>query len=97
VREYAALATTQGKGKLDYEAFACEWNASANEKDQFYITTEVLATYSKTWDKVNNICASQEMIKDKMDLVHQSHDIFAASHLPFPYFLSGTANQVQPC
>jgi hypothetical protein len=48
VQEYAALATTQGKGKLDYEAFACEWNVSANEKDQFYITTEVLATYSKT-------------------------------------------------
>jgi hypothetical protein len=37
------------------------------------------------------------MIKDMMDLVHQSHDIFAASHLPFPDFLSGTASQVQPC
>jgi hypothetical protein len=37
------------------------------------------------------------MIKDKMDLVHQSHNIFAASHLPFLDFLTGTASQVQPC
>ena len=36
------------------------------------------------------------MIKDKMDLVHQSHDIFAASHLPFPELLTGTASLVQP-
>jgi hypothetical protein len=33
VQEYAALATAQGGGKLDYEAFACEWNQSANGKD----------------------------------------------------------------
>jgi hypothetical protein len=96
VREYAALATAQGKGKLDYEAFAREWNQSANGKDRFYITSEVLTTYAKVWDKVNNIRASQEMIKDKIDLVHQSRDIFAASHLPFPDFLTGTASQVQP-
>jgi hypothetical protein len=96
VREYAALAIAQGKGKLDYEAFAREWNQSADGKDRFYITSKVLATYAKVWDKVNNICASQEMIKDKIDLVHQSHDIFAAHHLPFPDFLTGTASLVQP-
>ena len=48
-----------------------------------------LHTYAKTWEKVNHICASQEMI-------HQSHEIFAAHHLPFPYFLTGTASSVQP-
>jgi len=58
MREYAAQATTQGKGKLDYEAFVHEWNQSANEKDQLYITTEVLATYAKIWDKIDNIHAS---------------------------------------
>ena len=80
VWEYAALAIAQGKGKLDYKAFTHEWNQSADGKDQFYITSEVLATYAKVWDKVNNIHASQEMIKDKINLVPQSHDIFAASH-----------------
>ena len=33
------------RGKLDYERFACEWNQSADGKDQFYITTEVLSAY----------------------------------------------------
>ena len=36
------------------------------------------------------------MIKDKIELVHQNHDIFADSHLPFPDFLTGTAGPVQP-
>ena len=52
--------------------------------------------YAKTWEKVNNIRASQEMIQDKMDLVHQSREIFAANHFPFPGFLTGTASSVQP-
>jgi len=33
------------RGKLDYERFAHEWNQSADGKDQFYITTEVLSAY----------------------------------------------------
>jgi hypothetical protein len=56
----------------------------------------VLSAYAKTWGKVNNICASQEMIQNKMDLVHQNHNIFAANHLPFPDFLTGTASSAQP-
>jgi hypothetical protein len=97
IREHTALATANGRGRLDYEAFAREWNQSANGKDRFYITTEVLSAYAKTWEKVNNIHASQEMIQDKMDLVHKSRDIFAANHLPFPNFLTGTASLIQPC
>ena len=31
-----------------------------------------------------------------MDLVHQSHEILAANHRPFPDFLTGTASSVQP-
>jgi hypothetical protein len=83
IREYTALATANGRGRLDYEGFAREWNQSADGKDQFYITTEVLSAYAKTWKKVNNIHASREMIQDKMDLIHQSCEIFAANHLPF--------------
>jgi hypothetical protein len=36
------------------------------------------------------------MIQDKMDLIHQSREIFAANHLPFPDFLTGTASSIQP-
>jgi len=48
------------------------------------------------WEKINNIQASQEMIPDKMNLINQSHDIFAGQHLPFPEFLTGSATSVQP-
>lgn len=48
-----------------------------------------LHMYAKTWEKVNHIFVSQEMI-------HQSHEIFAAHYLPFPNFLTGTASSVQP-
>ena len=33
---------------------------------------------------------------DKMNLVSQSHDIFAAPHVPLPEFLTGTAVSIQP-
>ena len=42
---------------------------------------------SQLMERINSI--SQEMI-------HQSHEIFAAHHLPFPNFLTGTASSVQP-
>ena len=57
---------------------------------------EVLSAYAKTWEKINNIQASQEMIPDKMNLINQSRDIFASQHLPFPEFLTGSATSVQP-
>jgi hypothetical protein len=94
--EYAASATANGKSRLDYTAFAQDWNQSADGKDHFYITTEVLASYAKTWEKIANICASQEMIQDKIDLVEQSHQIVAASGHQFPTFLTGNASAIQP-
>jgi len=62
LHEYTASATADGTSKLDYKTFAQDWNQSANGQDHFYVTTEVLASYAKTWEKVMNICASQEMI-----------------------------------
>jgi hypothetical protein len=62
LHEYTASATADGKSKVDYKTFAQDWNQSANGQDHFYVTTEVLASYAKTWEKVTNICASQEMI-----------------------------------
>ena len=94
--EYAASATADGKSRLDYTAFAQDWNQSAHGKDCFYVTTEVLASYAKTWEKIANIHASQEMIQDKIDLVEQSRQIVAASGQQFPTFLTGNASVIQP-
>ena len=55
IHEYATAASASGHGKPDYEAFAREWNQSANGKDQHYVTTEVLSAYAKTWEKFNNV------------------------------------------
>jgi hypothetical protein len=94
IKEYAALASTDGKGKIDYQLFSRDWNQSADGKDHYYATAEVLSAYAKTWEKVNNIRASWEMIPDKMDLIGQSHDIFVGQHLPFPDFLTESATSV---
>jgi hypothetical protein len=96
IREYTAAASTNGQGTPDYEAFAQEWNQTADGKERYYVTTEVLSAYAKTWEKFNNIHASQEMASDNMDLACQSGDIFAAPHIPFPEFLTSTAVFIQP-
>ena len=48
---------------------------------QFYLHSHIWASNALS---VPFLAVSQEMIQDKMDLVHQSCEIFAANHLPFP-------------
>jgi len=36
------------------------------------------------------------MASEKIDLARQSGDIFAAPHIPFPEFLTGTSVSIQP-
>jgi hypothetical protein len=93
VREYAALASSEGKRKVDYEAFAREWNKSADGKDRFYITTELLAAYSKSWEKNSNIRASQEMM---LHMVSRSAQVFSAPTKPFPSYLTASPHSTQP-
>jgi hypothetical protein len=93
---FAAIASAEGKGKINYEAFAKEWNQSADGRNRFYVTTEVLASYAKTWEKINNIRASEELVADKMDLVSKTRNIFSAPHLPFPKYLTENPVSVQP-
>jgi hypothetical protein len=93
---FASLASSNGKGKIDYEAFAQEWNWSANGKDRFYITMDVLAAYAKSWEKTSNIRASQELVSDKMKTIQKTSEIFAALHQPFPSFLTAVPTSVQP-
>jgi len=86
VCEYAALASNEGKGKVDYEALACEWNRTADGKYRFYVTTEVLAMYAKTWEKSSNIRASQELILDRLQDISRSAQFFLAPNQPFPSY-----------
>ena len=46
--EYTAAASTNGQGTPNYEAFAREWSQTADGKERYYVTTEVLSAYSKT-------------------------------------------------
>jgi hypothetical protein len=96
IRVFTGLAASNGKGRIDYEAFAQEWNQSANGKDRFYITTDVLSAYAKSWEKITNIQASQELISHQMETIHKTSTIFAAVHQSFPDFLTDTPTSVQP-
>ncbi|KZP09283.1 hypothetical protein FIBSPDRAFT_938563 [Athelia psychrophila] len=89
IREHASLASTLGRGTVNYELFANEWNSSADGKHRYYVTPEVLAAYSKSWEKASNIRASQELVSDEFELVQRSAAIFAAPKLSFPDFLEG--------
>ena len=94
--DFTTLANTSGKKGIDYESFAQEWNQSADGKAHFYITTEVLAAYAKTWEKTNNVQASKELISGKMVSIYRSREIFAAPQTPFLAFLTGSSNSVHP-
>ncbi|KAG6808391.1 hypothetical protein H0H92_004297, partial [Tricholoma furcatifolium] len=82
------MASAEGKTKINYEAFAREWNRLANGKNRFYITPEVLTSYAKIWEKANNIHASQELISPKLGVIRRTQDIFSASDLPFSMYLT---------
>jgi len=53
IHEYSILTSTTGKGRIDYQMFAQEWNWSADGITHLYITTEVFYAYAKTWEKIN--------------------------------------------
>jgi len=96
IQEFTTLANVSGKGRVDYASFAKEWNRSADGKTCFYITTKVLSAYAKTWEKVNNIQASKELIASGMESIHQSRDIFAAPQSAFPTYLTGSSAAIHP-
>ncbi|KAG6888414.1 hypothetical protein C0992_008530 [Termitomyces sp. T32_za158] len=73
--DFAAADSADGKKHIDWEAFACQWNQTADGKDRVYITAEVLAAYGKTWDKANNIRASQELISGELDDIQRTKEV----------------------
>lgn len=95
-RELVAEATANGKSKIDYTAFAQTWNRSADGKSRCYVTPELLANYTKNWERTNNIRATQELIRPQLNVVQQTTKTFAAMNQPFPTFLVGTAASSLP-
>ena len=53
IREYA-LASADGKCKINYDLFAQDWNQSTDGRDCYYVIAEVLSAYPTIW-KINNI------------------------------------------
>ncbi|KAF5379066.1 hypothetical protein D9615_005940 [Tricholomella constricta] len=96
VRHFAALASANGKSRINYELFAREWNQTADGKSRFYVTTDVLMAYAKTWDKSTNIRASKELITNKISVIDKTRNVFAAPDIPFPSFITTTATSTQP-
>ena len=94
IREFSETASINNKKTVNFEAFAQEWNRTADGKERFYVTVEVLSSYAKSWEKMSNIHASQELISQQMKV--QSSEIFAAAEQEFPYFLTSIPNQIQP-
>ncbi|KAG6849716.1 hypothetical protein H0H93_006013 [Arthromyces matolae] len=91
IRDFAVLACDNGKSRIDFELFAREWNQSADGKDRFYITADVLGAYAKSWEKISNVRASEELISDGMDLIAETRSTFSAPDFPFPSFLTNTS------
>ena len=96
IREFAAITSESGKSKINFEAFAQEWNQSANGEDRFYVTTKVLSAYSKTWEKCTNIRASQELISDQLEVAQKMANVFTAEAHPFPTYLTGIPTSTHP-
>lgn len=88
MKEYALAASDSGNSKIDILALCREWNDTADGKFRCYITVEILETYMKTWEKVNNIHASQELIGQHLDILKDSRAIFRASDMEFPTFIA---------
>jgi len=91
---FAQEASSNGKQKVDFETFTCQWNITADGKECFYVSVEVLSSYAKSWEKVINNCASEELISEQLHQVCLSGKVFAAPDAPFPSYLMGTVQSL---
>ncbi|KAK6972283.1 hypothetical protein R3P38DRAFT_2812412 [Favolaschia claudopus] len=97
VGDFVVEASISGKRKIGHESFANRWNSTADGKTRFYVSADLLAAFAKSWEKTNNARASQELISAKVDLAHQTRQLFQeTNNLPFPNSLLGTATSSHP-
>jgi hypothetical protein len=84
------------KKKVNFEAFAQVWNCTADRKERFYVTFEVLSAYTKSWEKANNVRVSQELMLGQLQEVKKTAEIFLATRKPFLSYLTSESIQIQP-
>jgi hypothetical protein len=94
IRDYTHQASEANQNSINFIAFAREWNQTADGKVRFYITADLLSTYAKSWERANNIRASQDMIRDKLKILQNTSRIFAGPSIPFPD-ISGIITQAE--
>ena len=96
IRNFSSIAANNKQTKINYLQFAQKWNQTADGTTRFYVTTEVLMAYAKTWEKASSTSASLELIQDKITGVQQSGSAFAAPDIPIPDYLTGRASTSHP-
>ena len=96
IREFSEAASANNKKAVNFEAFAQEWNSTADGEDRFYVTVQALTSYAKSWEKTSNVHASQELISQQMQTLVRSSEIFAATGQAFPDFITTNPTQIQP-
>ena len=94
--QYALLAANRNQKSIDYIGLARDWNKSADGHSRFYVTSELLQVYAKTWAKATNIRASQELFSNELGEVRSTEALFQAPHHPFPDFLTENVVPEQP-
>lgn len=96
ISSFTDTAAATGKKKIDFLAFCQEWNQTADGQTRFYITPELLALYAKSWEKISNIRATEELMREQLDSTKASARIFAAEDRPLPDYLTTTPFQLTP-
>lgn len=76
IKQYAQAASQLGRSDIDKLAFVRDWNESADGIDRFYITVEIMEVTSKSWEKVNNIHASQELVANHLHVLDETRRVF---------------------
>ncbi|KAJ7234956.1 hypothetical protein C8J57DRAFT_1248878 [Mycena rebaudengoi] len=95
IRKFAVQASTTSPKTVDFEAFAKEWNSSADGQTLHYVTPDVLSSYSKTWDKISNIRASQDLIGQYGSGPSNWRTLFS-THPPLPESSKGIPTAPEP-
>jgi hypothetical protein len=96
IRHFADEASLNGKQKINFKTFAQEWNQTADGKERFYVTMEVLSSYVRSWERITNIRASEEMISKQLAKIRESRQIFTAPNISFPAYMVMDAVQIHP-
>ncbi|KAJ3966347.1 hypothetical protein EV361DRAFT_954161 [Lentinula raphanica] len=89
-------ANKNSNSTIDLTAFACEWNRTADGKDRFYITTEVLSSYVKSWRKINNIRALRDLVSDDIHHLERTRSAFMSKESTFPEYMVTDTDIAQP-